>query len=80
MTASSNPNFPNSGHLDLIVRGEQSLSKVLPLIDAAEAAGVEVQQYRQGHEELRRRLAAYRAHFFPDHTVPPSGSGVQVHE
>lgn len=68
--------FPSSAHLELIRKGQQSLADALPIIDAAEACGVDCTEYRQGHAELSRRLALYQSRFFPNQTGFPNEQGV----
>jgi hypothetical protein len=63
-------------HGDLITRGLRSLTDAVPIIDAAEASGVDVSEYRAGHAEMLRRFQAYQANFFPNQVVPPLPQGV----
>ena len=65
-----------SAHSELINRGLQSLAQALPIIEAAERAGVDCTEYRNGHAEMLRRLMSYRSQFFPDQTTPPLPQGV----
>ncbi len=66
----------STAHSELINRGLQSLANALPIIEAAEKAGVDCTEYRQGHAEMLRRFHQYRASFFPDQITPPLPSGV----
>ncbi len=68
--------FPSINHLELIRNGQRSLSNALPLIDTAEACGLDCAQYRAGIQELGRRLALYQSRLFPDQAVPADGEGV----
>lgn len=68
--------FPNSNHLELIRQGQRSLADAQPLLDTAEACGLDCQQYRAGVQELGRRLALYQARLFPDSSVGGDGTDV----
>jgi hypothetical protein len=69
--------FPSSSHLDLLRKGQQSLNAARPLIDTAEACGVDCTQYRQGVASLNDRIDTYIRRFFPDQIIPIDGTGVQ---
>lgn len=68
--------FPSSAHYEMLLRAQQSLNNVVPLLDAAEACGVDCQEYRQGHTYLADRTNAFLRKFFPDQITPPSPSGL----
>lgn len=68
--------FPSPAHYEMLLRAQQSLNHVTPLIDAAEACGVDCQEYRQGHAYLADRTNAFLRQFFPDQITPPTGSGL----
>jgi hypothetical protein len=65
-----------TAHGELINRGLQALANALPIIEAAEKAGVDCTEYRQGHAEMQRRLMSYRGQFFPNQVTPPLPQGV----
>lgn len=49
--------------IDDIKRGQRELHDLLPLIDSAEACGIECHQHRELHNFLSERLAALLKHF-----------------
>lgn len=69
----------NSNHLDLLRSAQRSLNEALPLIDRAEACGLDCQEYRQGHAALSDRVARYITHFFPGQIVG-QGAGPVRHD
>lgn len=71
--------FPSTVHLEMIMRGERGLNDVEPKIAKAEACGIDCREYRQGLNDLRAALSAFRRQFFADTLVPPSGTGVPTH-
>ena len=72
--------FPSSIHRDILRKGQQSLNDVLPLIDVAEACGVDCQEYKQGEASLRNRINTYLTMFFPDQIIPGTPAGVPRHD
>jgi len=70
--------FPDMNHLELIRSGQRSLANALPLLDTAEACGLDCREYRQGIAVLGQRLAQYHARLFPDqaHGIDPEGVSV----
>ena len=70
--------FPNTGHYEMLVRGERSLNDALPLIAKAESCGVDCTEFREGLDFMRDRLAQFRSTYFPDQVTPPSGTGIST--
>lgn len=68
----------NSGHYDMLLRGERALNDAIPLIAKAESCGVDCTEFREGHAFMRDRLARFRAVYFPDQIVPPTGAGTPI--
>lgn len=68
--------FPGGNHLELIRNGQRSLANALPLLDTAEACGLDCQQYRAGVQELGRRLSLYQSRLFPDQAGGGDGTDV----
>lgn len=74
MTNTANSNLLDSGHLELLRKTQRQLNDLLPLMDAAEACGVDCDQYRNGHAYLAARTQQYLERFFPDEYVQPDES------
>jgi hypothetical protein len=72
--------FPNLQHLDLLRQGQRSLHEAIPLIDAAEACGLDCQEYRQGLAALSGRIDTYIGRFFPDQLAGGSRTGLPGHD
>lgn len=72
--------FPSTAHLDALRAGQSSLNNVLPLLDKAEACGLDCTEYRQGQATLRGRIDAYLREFFPDQIVPGDATGLHRHD
>lgn len=73
------PTFPSTAHLEQLRNSQRSLNNALQLIDAAEACGIDCQEYRQGHQALSQQTSALIGRFFPDKVVGDNGSGVPNH-
>lgn len=76
MTPGSSNSFPSTGHLELLVKAQESLSRVTPLIDKAEACGIDCTEYRDGVAYMGKKIDSFRSNFFPDQILPPDGSRV----
>jgi hypothetical protein len=72
--------FPGPQHLELMRAGQRSLNAALPLIDNAEACGLDCTEYRQGYRALQDRIGNYIARFFPDQAIPIPGTEGQPND
>jgi hypothetical protein len=71
-------NFPSEQHYNLLMQGQRALNDVLPLVDKAEACGLDCSEYRSGHAFMQDRIGRYLRTFFPDQITPKSGTGVPM--
>lgn len=70
--------FPTETHYNLLMQGQRALADVLPLIDKAEACGLDCSEYRSGHAYMQDRITRYINTFFPNQVTPRNPSGVST--
>lgn len=70
--------FPSTQHLDRLRDAQRSINNAIPLMDQAEACGIDCQEYRQGARAMSDQIGNFIARFFPDqspHAPTPAGPG-----
>lgn len=50
--------------IDQLKEASRKLHDVVPLLDKAEACGIDVSQLRTTHQEMVRQISNYQQHFF----------------
>jgi hypothetical protein len=70
--------FPDQTHYDLLIKAQRGLDGVLPLIEKAEACGMDCQEFRSGHAAMSSQVGAWLRAFFPDQMLPASEAGIST--
>lgn len=71
--------FPSDTHYQLLINAQRELDQILPLLEKAEACGMDCQEFRQGHAAMSGQIGAWLRNFFPDKLNPPTGTGISTH-
>lgn len=73
---SSPDSFPTPAHHEMLTRAQRTLSHAAEKISKAHAAGVDVQEFREGHQYLSDSVNRFLAVYFPHQIQPPDGTGL----
>lgn len=76
MTDSSGSSFPTQAHYEMLTRSQRHLSDAAQKIGKAHAAGIDVQEFREGHQYLSDTINRFLSIYYPDQLMPPSGTGL----
>lgn len=79
MSESSQQSFPSSAHYENLMRGQRSLSDAAQKIGKAAQAGIDVQEFREGHQYLADSINRFLSVYYPDRVMAPTGSGIPRH-
>lgn len=72
----SGDTFPTPAHHELLTRAQRNLSVAAEKIGKAHAAGIDVTEFREGHQYLTDSVNRFLAVYFSDQILAPDGTGL----